>query len=339
MILDSARFIENERPHWDALAKRLEALDARLPGSTEPASLLEVHLLYRRAASGLARLESAAADPAVLHEVGALVARAYAEIHSSRVNRPWRTAWGWLAFRFPIVFRRQFAAFALVLWVTLAGFVVGGVAILGDRDNREILLPFAHLHGTPTERVRQEEKEAGGGLARHKAQFQTRFATALMANNIKVTINALALGLTYGLGTVVILFYNGAILGGVCVDYIADGQLVFLLGWLMPHGVVELPAVFIGGQAGFVLARALFGRGDRYGLRTRLRAAAPDLAALVSGAAALLVWAGLVESFFSQHHQPAIPYGVKIAFGVAELAALCAWLALAGRNRRTVSPP
>jgi uncharacterized membrane protein SpoIIM required for sporulation len=95
---------------------------------------------------------------------------------------------------------------------------------------------------------------------------------------------------------------------------------------------VEIPAILIAGQGGFVLAGAMLGRGDRRGLRTRLRAAAPDLATLIGGVALLLVWAGIVEAFLSQYHEPRLPYGVKIAFGVAELAALAWFLAAAGRR-------
>jgi len=63
-----------------------------------------------------------------------------------------------------------------------------------------------------------------------------------------------------------------------------------------------------------------------------LRAVTHDLFAIVAGAAALLVWAGIVEAFVSQYHQPVIPYGVKIAFGAAELAALTGFLGWAGRQ-------
>jgi hypothetical protein len=54
--------------------------------------------------------------------------------------------------------------------------------------------------------------------------------------------------------------------------------------------------------------------------------------AIVAGAAALLVWAGIVEAFVSQYHQPVLPYSLKIAFGACELAALTAFLAWAGRE-------
>jgi len=153
-----------------------------------------------------------------------------------------------------------------------------------------------------------------------------------MANNIGVSIKAMALGLTWGLGTVLILFYNGVVLGAVALDYIADGQLVFLIAWLLPHGSWEIPAILIAGQAGLMLGRAIIGWGSREGLRTRLRLIVQDLATLIGGVAVMLVWAGLVEAFLSQYHAPVVPYWVKIAFGVLQVILLFAWLLLAGRK-------
>jgi uncharacterized membrane protein SpoIIM required for sporulation len=130
----------------------------------------------------------------------------------------------------------------------------------------------------------------------------------------------------------VLMFYNGVVLGAVAVDYMLAGQTKFLLGWLLPHGAIELPAMLVGGQAGFVLAGALLGRGQRESLAARLRAVVPDVVTLCFGAALMLVWAGIVEAFFSQYHEPVLPYAVKIAFGVVELAALAWYLTSAGRG-------
>jgi uncharacterized membrane protein SpoIIM required for sporulation len=126
------------------------------------------------------------------------------------------------------------------------------------------------------------------------------------------------MGMTWGVGTLILLFYNGVILGAVAADYIAAGFGTFLTGWLLPHGSVEIPAILLGGQGGFILAGALIGWGGRTTRSDRLRAVAPDLFAIVAGAAVMLVWAGMVEAFISQYHKPVIPYGLKIAFG-------CAW--------------
>src|SRR6185436_8069157 len=98
-------------------------------------------------------------------------------------------------------------------------------------------------------------------------------------------------------------------------DYILAGQTTFLFGWLLPHGVVEIPAILISGQAGLLLASALIGWGSRASLRQRIKSIANDLFTLIAGVGCLLVWAGIVEGFLSQYHQPVLPYWVKILFG------------------------
>ena len=125
------------------------------------------------------------------------------------------------------------------------------------------------------------------------------------------------------------------ILGALAFDYIHAGQTEFLLGWLMPHGVIEIPAILIAGQAGLVLAGALVGWGKRISLATRLREVAGDLMTLIFGVGLLLIWAGFIESFLSQYHEPVIPYAVKIAFGCVELLLLCLYLSRAGSSVTT----
>jgi hypothetical protein len=66
----------------------------------------------------------------------------------------------------------------------------------------------------------------------------------------------------------------------------------------------------------------------------RFRKIAPDLATLAGGAALMLVWAGIVEAFFSQYHAPVLPYSVKIAFGTVELVGLFSFLFFCGRSKR-----
>ena len=64
-----------------------------------------------------------------------------------------------------------------------------------------------------------------------------------------------------------------------------------------------------------------------------------DLITLVFGVAVLLVWAGLVEAFLSQYHEPVIPYSLKIAFGLVELVLLCLFLARSGRDATSEATP
>jgi uncharacterized membrane protein SpoIIM required for sporulation len=175
------------------------------------------------------------------------------------------------------------------------------------------------------EETRTEDRMEGHALP---------FSTQLMTHNIRVAILAMALGVTFGFGTLLLIFYNGIILGAVVCDYVLAGEAVFVAGWLLPHGAVEIPAILIAGQAGFVLGRALIGRGDHAPVAERLRAIRGDLVTLIACVAVMLVWAGIIEAFLSQYHEPVIPYSAKIIFGVLELLVLCAFFGRAGRNSR-----
>ena len=95
--------------------------------------------------------------------------------------------------------------------------------------------------------------------------------------------------------------------------------------------MVEIPAILVAGQAGLLLAGALIGWGKRIPLRSRLRSISPDVMNLTFGFAAMLVWAGIVEAFLSQYHEPVIPYSAKIAFGAFELVLLTFYLTRSGQ--------
>jgi uncharacterized membrane protein SpoIIM required for sporulation len=132
-------------------------------------------------------------------------------------------------------------------------------------------------------------------------------------------------------------------LGAVAVDYIRAGQTKFLLGWLLPHGVIEIPSILIAGQAGLMLAHALIGWNNRAPLTARLRAVSRDLVTLIFGVGLLLVWAGIVEAFLSQYHEPVVPYMAKIVFGLVEFMMLLLFLARSGAaatgKRDAANPP
>jgi uncharacterized membrane protein SpoIIM required for sporulation len=335
MIIDLPRFIAAGRPLWAELERELEALAAKPHRALTLEQAQRFHFLYQKVSADLGRVSTFASEPELRRHLESLVARAYAEIHATHDRGVRWHPLRWLFITFPATFRRHIRAFVLALLVTLLGAGFGALGLLLEAEAKAAIVPaqFAHVLQDPAERVRQEEEE--GRQGDHLAGRKASFAAQLMQNNIGVCIKAMALGLTWGLGTIVMLFYNGVLLGLVGADFIAAGQTVFLLGWLLPHGSFELPAIFIGGQAGLVLARAMFGRGDRLPLAARLRVVAPDVATLIGGAAVLLVWAGIVESYFSQYHQPRLSYAFKITFGVLELAVLTAFLSSAWWWRKT----
>lgn len=329
MIIDLQRFVETESPAWRELEGVLDRLERdplrRLPLE----EVRRFHYLYERAASDLGKVSTFASEPETRHYLEQLVARAYGEIHETRAVPHRFRPWYWFTCVFPVTFRRHIRAFWLALALTTLGTLFGATLVMVDPRAKEIILPFEHLLQSPAQRVADEEKGGADRLRGAKAQG----AAWYIRNNTQVAIATMALGMTWGAGTVLVLISNGVMLGAVCSDYVLAGETRFLIGWLLPHGSVELPAIVLAGQAGFVLAGALIGWRRRVSLRGRLRAVTPDLVTLIGGVALMLVWAGIVEAFLSQYHKPVLPYELKIAFGVVELTALCVFLARAGRKR------
>ncbi len=332
MIVDLERFVKDERPYWERLETMLDGIERDPERKLPLAEVLAFHELYQRCSASLAKIATFSGEPALRGYLEGIVARAYGQIHSSaqhqRATRRKLNPWRWLTQTFPRTFRRRVAPFYLALALTIAGCIFGAAALKFDPEAKRDIMPFDALMETPAERVKKEEAAKSDRLAGQKSPF----AAMLMTHNTQVTIFTMALGITWGVGTMVMLFYNGVILGAIAFDYVHGGQTAFLLGWLLPHGAFEIPAVLVGGQAGFLLASALVGWRSRETRRARLRRILPDLMTLVFGAALMLVWAGIVEAFLSQYHRPVIPYALKIAFGIAELAALSLFLARAGRT-------
>jgi len=322
MIVDLKQFIERERSTWEELDKILTRIENETLLRLTLEDVQRLHYLYERTGAGLTKITTFAAEPNLVHSLESLLTRAYAELQTGRSRTDKLSLRRWLFRTFPQTFREHLRFFLAALLLTIFGGLFGGAAVAFDPDAKAAIVPFPHLLQNPAERVKEEESKTNPTLAESKS----RFSATLITNNTHVSILALALGVTWGIGTLILLFYNGVVLGAVIFDYVRAGQSVFLMGWLLPHGVVEIPAILIAGQAGLLLGQALIGWNSKEGVSQRLRLVTGSLVTLISGAALLLIWAGAVEAFFSQYHEPILPYQFKIVFGLVELVALLMFL-------------
>jgi len=332
VILDLKEFIVEQQEVWREFEALLDAVERNPTTTMDIEKVKRFHHLYQLTSADLARLQSFASEPELKQYLESLIGRAFGEIYESR-RKPHRIApLTWFFRSFPRAFHRRIGAFRVALAAMLLGCLFGGAALVIDPGAKETLLPFAHLRGDPSDRVAKEEQGPNKALESYKAVFSSQLVT----HNVRVAVSCMAMGITFGIGTLILLFYNGVILGAVALDYIRAGESAFLFGWLLPHGSVEIPAIILAGQAGLVLAQALLGRRHGVPLSGRLRSISRDLTTLIGGVAILLVWAGIIEAFFSQYHEPMLPYSLKISFGAVELVVLALFLGRCG-NPRLVS--
>lgn len=224
----------------------------------------------------------------------------------------------------PRVFRRRGHAVLLAAATLLLGALVGFGAVVAEPHRGAQLIPEQFFTESPRERVERLERDEERITTVEDA---TRFASDLYTHNVQVAFTAFSLGALTLAGGLLILFYNGVILGAVAGMYVTEGMHVFFLAWVGPHGALEIPAIVFAGAAGLVAGRALLLPGDRSSASS-MRLVLGDVWHMMIATACVLVVAGLIEGSFSQFTAKTLPYSLKIAVAFGLLVALLAYLFL-----------
>ncbi|HEY1684663.1 MAG TPA: stage II sporulation protein M [Tepidisphaeraceae bacterium] len=324
--MDLNSFLRQRRPRWQRLSELLDRVDNKGLQDLRPGEADELFSLYRLTSSDLNLVQTKTASAGVVDYLEGLVARAYAQLAGSNRAGFFRSWWMILRHYFPAAIRTEWRVVLLSTITMVAGVVCGMAATWGNPNNAEIFLPPEHLAQTPRERVTAlEQMEREGHTRIGSADENVAFAVYLFNNNIRVGVMAFALGLTFGVGTIVVLFFNGAMLGSLMVLYLADSEAKFFFAWIGPHGSLELPCTIIAGAAGLMLAVQQLKQGDQP-LLAKFRAIRPRLVDILVGESTLLVIAGCIEGGFSQINEPTINYWIKIAVAVVLFTALIIYL-------------
>ena len=323
MIIDLEKFVKKEERYWHELASLLD--DLQQQGSCDDFEKLQRLLyLYERVSADYTKIANYSVNQELKDYLENLTASAYSFIHNNKKQRVKMQLSKWIFFEFPAVFRKNFLYVFISTLIFLMGTGFGGFALHTNKDAKKAILPamFANHLNSPNERVKNEENAA----PRYSATTNTDFAVSLMKNNIKVSILALALGITFGVGTVVVLFYNGVIFGVVLFDYINAGQAKFLSAWLLPHGIIEIPAILFAGATGLMIGHCMIK--NKSSFKLFLREKRNEIGLFILAVVIMLIWAGIIEAFMSQVHEPIVTYESKIIFGLLEGILLICWLCI-----------
>lgn len=325
------QFVRARRDAWERLEDLVDrAQNARLNALSND-ELHELGTLYRRTSADLARAQtrynSTLAGQELVRTLNALVRRAHA--HAQIYAAPTtgaapRQAWHWLFYGFPAAFRRHWRAIAFAALLMYGPAVASYIAVWSDSANTRLFLPDEVVK-TVEERAQKKLTTGWGGNTSYQGVVESPAISGfIMTNNIRVSMLAVALGVTAGIGTGIVLIQNGLMLGSLAA--VATNNNVDYLFWsvILPHGIIELSAIAIAGGAGFVLARAIYAPGD-LPRRDALKIAGGEAAQLLVGVAALLVIAGLIEGFIT----PAdLPPNFKMGFAAMTALALAAYLSV-----------
>jgi uncharacterized membrane protein SpoIIM required for sporulation/uncharacterized RDD family membrane protein YckC len=321
--LQAVQLVRTQSASWARCRELVDkASRSGLAGLSE-GEVDEFTSLYREVAADLARAKTYGASLRLLFHLERLVGEAHNLFYRGTRRDLGVTAW--VRHGFPVVFRRHLHQIAIASALL---FVPAFVTYAGVRTN-----PEAGRRLVPAEMVTRAENarqrlEAGEPYVDVPQIQMSVFSSAIMTNNVQVAFLAAAGGVLAGIGTVLLLVFNGVSIGSVLGLYHAHGAGILIWTFVLPHGVIELTAIVVAGAAGLILGRAIIAPGRR----TRGRALREDgrtSLELVAGAGVLLVIAGLVEGFVSPAQIPGV---LKWAFAALVAACLFLYLTLAGRE-------
>ncbi len=279
--------------------------------SLNRAELRELGLLYRQAAADLGVLRADLSSVHFAAYLNQLLARAHNTIYSGHKTNPWAAL---LFYRdtYPQVFRRNFnyCFFAFILF--LGGAVIGAILTLQDPDFRlEILGPQM------VQTIERHEMWTHSVVA-----IKPLASSTIMTNNLSVAFAAFAAGITAGLGTMYMVIFNGVLMGVIGVACAQAGMSLDLWSFIAPHGVLELPAIFISAGAGLRIATGLLFPGV-LPRRESLVRAGREAVQLLLGCVPMLLIAGVIEAFLSPTE---LPVRMKFLFAAAMFTLLAAYL-------------
>ncbi|MBA3315562.1 MAG: stage II sporulation protein M [Planctomycetota bacterium] len=172
------------------------------------------------------------------------------------------------------------------------------------------------------------EPESGIGWTPGYAEERTGMFGFYIAHNIGIAFKTFALGITFGVGTVVTLLYNGIAIGAIFGYAHSEGYGPRLFSFAVSHGSFELVAIGISGGAGLILANALVHPGSRTRWES-LVVRGLDAVQVAVGAGAMLAVAALLEAYWSPAPIPAV---FKYIVGGMLWLLVFAYIAFAGRG-------
>jgi uncharacterized membrane protein SpoIIM required for sporulation len=282
----SSRWIEKRKPHWNRLEALLARGDRGVSGFAHD-ELRELALLYRQTAADLAAAREHRADAQLAAYLNQLLGRAHNLVYSATPGQP-RHILTFYTQTFPRIFRDTWRYTTAATGIFLLGTLLGLAVCLVEPGFERFVLGGEMMDTIDRRQMWTHSIVSVKPLA----------SSAILTNNLSVSFSAFALGITAGLGTTWIMFFNGLLMSVVAAACHRAGMSVALWSFVVPHGSLELPAIFIAGGAGLLLGRGLIAPGT-LPRREAVRLHAATAIRLLLGVIPLLVVAGVIEGFVS----------------------------------------
>jgi uncharacterized membrane protein SpoIIM required for sporulation len=297
------RWIARREPNWKRLDTLLKRAEKQGLKSLSASEIKELASLYRSVSADLARARTHQVGDTLVRDLQGLASRGYTQIYQGSQRQEWQAAIAFYRWGFPALVQETAGYIALATALFVLGAIVSWWFAWQDPTFLPLLVPESLISKV------QDKGELWMGSI---VGIEPLASTEIMKNNLSVSFGAVAGGITAGLYTVFLLVFNGLSIGAIAT-LVGQNNLAYpFWAFVFPHGSLELPAIFLAGGAGLLIARGLIFPG-RYRRAEALRVYGSQAAQLMYGVVPLLVVAGTIEGFFSP--SPIIPAPLKYLVG------------------------
>jgi len=319
IVLRSSEFRRVREDGWHELANLVERVEKRGVRSLSAEELERLPLLYRSALSSLSVARSIALDRNLLRYLENLSLRAFLCVYGPRTGIGEGFA-EFLARGFPAAVRVACPHILIAVLALAIGAVAGFMLTVADESWFSSLVPASLAAGrspesTSAELSDQELFAPWPGLVSAIAVM----ANFLFTHNTMVGILTFGLGFMAGVPTLLLLGYQGVVLGAFVALHYDRGLAVDFLGWVSIHGVTELGAVILCGAAGLLVADTILFPG-RYSRLDNLAIRGLVAGRIAVGAIAMFFVAAILEGVFRQ-----LVHDTPWRFAIAAVTGL-AWI-------------
>nr|WP_298689423.1 stage II sporulation protein M [uncultured Dongia sp.] len=259
--LKSAQFRREREAGWRNLEGLLEQAERNGLRSLSGDALLRLPSLYRATLSALSVARSISLDRNLVTYLETLAARAYFHIYGPR--KALSSVLGtFLGETLPSAIRDMKWPILLAAAVLLLGAGSGFAVTMVNQDWFYTLVD-TDLAAGRTPAASTESLRATLFDPPPETDSLAIFASELFTHNARIALLCFALGIAFGIPTLLLLFSNGLMLGAFVALYASRGLGMEMLGWLWIHGTTEIFAIILGGGAGCVIGEAALFPGDK----------------------------------------------------------------------------
>ncbi|GAB5552029.1 MAG: hypothetical protein Sapg2KO_16200 [Saprospiraceae bacterium] len=295
------KFIQQNKEKWQEFERTLEQ------PHTDPDKLND---LFVQITDDLSYSRTFYPNRSVRVYLNGLAQRVFSIIYKKRKPKYLRLFTFWTQ-ELPILVYQARRDFLIATLVFAVAFLIGLVSSKMDPEYASIILGQDYIEMT------KENIASGDPMAVYKQRGRFSMSLAITMNNLWVAFLTFVMGAIYGIGSLIILIRNGAMVGVFQYFFIEEGLFweSFLTIWI--HGTLEISAIVIAGAAGLTMGRGLAFPGTYTRLRAFQKSAKRGLKIML-GIAPIFVIAGFIEGYLTR--QTDTPDSIRLLFILGCLA-------------------